>query len=182
MQTNFKRKIHPREATKCLSSPLARMPCKKNGMVPSPSKLHSCVNETKKISSTSHSSVKGMFQADDALSLSTFSSHLKHHLSRFTNIYIDPPVLSSQRKATWLFNYLTNSLPTDQDDVADVLSSSSTKPIAPHLGKLRLIKSPAEQAVMRAAADISASAHTKARASLCYQQIVIYTFYTLIRL
>jgi len=126
--------------------------------------FHSRVNETKNLSSTSHSSVKEMYHADDALSLSTFSSHLKHLLPRFTNIYIDPPILSSRRKATWLFNYLANSLPSDKDDVADILSSSNTKPIAPHLGKLRLIKSPAEQAVMRAAADISARAHTKVRA------------------
>jgi intermediate cleaving peptidase 55 len=133
-------------------------------MVPSTSKLHHSMNEYNEAASTSHSSVKEIFNADDALSLSTFSSHLRSLLSHFTNIYIDAPIHSSRRKATWLFNYLTNSLLSDRDDLADVLSSSHCLPIPPYLGELRSIKSLAEQAVMRAAADISARAHTKVRA------------------
>ena len=133
-------------------------------MVPSTSKLDLSTNEPNTTCSTSHSSVKEIFHADDALSLSTFSTHLKSLLSHFTNIYMDPPVRSSRRSASWLFNYLTSSLLSDKEDLADVLSTSSSKPIAPHLGKLRSIKSSAEQTVMRAAADISANAHTEARA------------------
>ena len=133
-------------------------------MVPSTSKLHYSMNERNTTCSTSYSSVKEIFHADDALSLSTFSTHLKSLLSHFPNIYMDPPVRSSRRSASWLLNYLTSSLLSDKDDLADVLSTSSSKPIAPYLGKLRSIKSSAEQAVMRAAADISAQAHTKARA------------------
>ena len=43
----------------------------------------------------------------------------------------------------------------------EALSSSRRKPLAPVVAKLRSIKSPAEQAVMRAAADISGTAFAK---------------------
>jgi intermediate cleaving peptidase 55 len=131
------------------------------------------LNEFNTAVSTSHSSAKDIFHADDALPLSSFRSHLKSLLPHFTNIYIDPPIQSSQRRATWLFNYLTNS---GKDDPTDVLSDSNSKPIAPYLGKLRSIKSLAEQAVMRATADISARAHTKVLWSLA----VHFPTYTLI--
>lgn len=43
----------------------------------------------------------------------------------------------------------------------EALNSSRRKPLAPVVAKLRSIKSPAEQAVMRAAADISGTAFAK---------------------
>jgi Xaa-Pro aminopeptidase len=43
----------------------------------------------------------------------------------------------------------------------EALNSSRRKPLAPVVAKLRSIKSPAEQAVMRAAAGISGTAFAK---------------------
>ena len=112
-------------------------------------------------SSTAHSLVKDLFHADDALSLSSLPSHLKSLLPNFANVYIDSLLQSTRRRATSLFNYLRNSAISDKNNLADIISNLSTKPIAPHIGKLRTLKSRAEQAAMHAAANISARAHTK---------------------
>jgi len=113
------------------------------------------------ICSTSYSAAKKIFHADDALSINNLPSHLKCLLPQFSDVYIDLPNKSSRRKSNWLLNYLPGSLLSDTDSVLDSLFSSSRKPLAPQLGRLRSIKSAAEQAVMRKAADISAQAHTK---------------------
>lgn len=59
--------------------------------------------------------------------------------------------------------YLSPDAParSEPEIALDALSSSKRRPLAPVIGRLRAIKSPAEQAVMRAAADISSYAHMK---------------------
>jgi len=111
--------------------------------------------------STGYSAAKKIFQADDALPISNLPSHLKGLLPQCSSVYIDLPNNSSRRKSNWLLNCLPGSLLSDTDSLLDHISSLSRKPLAPQLGKLRSIKSAAEQAVMRKAADISARAHTK---------------------
>lgn len=111
----------------------------------------------KKPSSTGHSAAKNLFQTDDVLSINNFVSHLKS-LPHYSNVYVDLPntsIKSPRSKAKWLLPYLSG-LSSSQKDLFE-----EQKPLAPHIGKLRAIKSPAEQTVMRAAADISAHAHTK---------------------
>lgn len=45
----------------------------------------------------------------------------------------------------------------------EALSGSQRKPLAPEVANLRAIKSKCEQDIMRAAADISGTAHAKVR-------------------
>ncbi len=111
----------------------------------------------RKPSSTGHSAAKNLFQTDDVLSIDNLVSHLKS-LPHYSNVYVDLPntsIKSPRPKTKWLLTYLSG-LSSLQKDLFE-----EQKPLAPHIGKLRAIKSPAEQAVMRAAADIGAHAHTK---------------------
>jgi Xaa-Pro aminopeptidase len=50
---------------------------------------------------------------------------------------------------------------TEYDSVVEAISHSRRKPLAPKIAHLRAIKSEAELAVMRTAADISGRAHAK---------------------
>lgn len=56
--------------------------------------------------------------------------------------------------------YLSRSS-QEHDTLLESLSGQKRRPLAPEVGRLRAIKSEAEQKVMRAAADISSHAHTK---------------------
>lgn len=60
-----------------------------------------------------------------------------------------------------MLNFLSGSLATERDEIIESIFSSARRPLAPQLAKWRVIKSEAEQKVMRHAADISAHAHTK---------------------
>ena len=51
----------------------------------------------------------------------------------------------------------------EYDALLDSLSGLGRRALAPEVGRLRAVKSKAEQAVMRQAADISARAHNKVR-------------------
>lgn len=57
-----------------------------------------------------------------------------------------------------------SGVPESEKELLEDLPSSMRRPLAPLLGKLRLIKSSAELEVMRAAADVSANAHSKVTA------------------
>jgi len=118
----------------------------------------------KLIYSTSLSAAKDIFQADDTLSIDKFGSHLKSLLSTASLVYVDlpnPPPKTTRKKPRSLLKYLSGPSPTEQDDIIDSISGSMRRPLAPQIGKLRSIKSKAEQQVMRQAADISGRAHAK---------------------
>ncbi|KAJ3505687.1 hypothetical protein NLJ89_g7287 [Agrocybe chaxingu] len=120
---------------------------------------------------TSLSSAKNLFHADETMPISSFASHLKAILPTSSHVYVDlpnPTFWSSRQKGKGLLNYLTGSVSSlnpmggvDKEEVMKYLSGSAQRPLAPQVGKLRVLKSKAEQEVMKAAADISAKAHTK---------------------
>ncbi|KAF8966401.1 peptidase M24 [Flammula alnicola] len=112
--------------------------------------------------STSLSAAKEIFQADNTLSINTLSSHVKSILPHSSHVYVDLPTSKPTRKKPKSFlTYLTNPSALENDELIDSISNSIRRPLAPQLGKLRAIKSKAEQAVMREAADISGRAHAK---------------------
>jgi intermediate cleaving peptidase 55 len=116
------------------------------------------------IHSTSLAAAKEIFQADETMSINSFGSQVKSLLPHASHIYVDVPAIttkSTRRKPKSFLKYLTGPSSTDSDELIDSISSSIRRPLAPQMGKLRSIKSRAEQAVMRSAADISGRAHAK---------------------
>ncbi|KAF8169506.1 peptidase M24, structural domain-containing protein [Pholiota molesta] len=113
---------------------------------------------------TSLAAAKEIFQADETMSINNFGSQVKSLLPHASHIYVDVPAIttkSTRRKPKSFLKYLTGPSSTDSDELIDSISSSIRRPLAPQMGKLRSIKSRAEQAVMRSAADISGRAHAK---------------------
>ncbi|KAF9066863.1 peptidase M24 [Rhodocollybia butyracea] len=113
--------------------------------------------------STTFTDACQIFRADDARHWKEFSTYLRSIVYQYSNIYLDLPASRMQRssKATTksLLKYLNG--PSETDIVLDSLGKSRPKPLSPEIGRLRAIKSPAEQKLMRAAADISGRAHAK---------------------
>ncbi|KAJ7896040.1 peptidase M24 [Mycena olivaceomarginata] len=110
-----------------------------------------------------------LFQADDARSIDQFSSHLRSVLSTYSNVFVDVPPAprgafkSSKFTTKSILKYLSPAVTprTEYDSVVEAISHSRRKPLAPKIAHLRAIKSEAELAVMRTAADISGRAHAK---------------------
>ncbi|KAG9317064.1 peptidase M24 [Chiua virens] len=101
-----------------------------------------------------------IFKADDARSIQSLPSQLKSLTSLYSNIYIDVPNSSSKRSprsAKSLLRYLSPPIHprSEYETVVESLSASRRRDLAPHIAKLRAIKSEREQQVMRTAADIS---------------------------
>lgn len=121
-----------------------------------------------------------LFNSDESLPISSFSSHLKSTIAHHTKasrardggqVFIDTPAITFSRTRDRSFlKHLSSSLYLEKanakSDVAKLyegagLNSGNVKPLSPHVAKLRAIKSPVEQRVMRMAADISGRAHAK---------------------
>jgi intermediate cleaving peptidase 55 len=121
--------------------------------------------------STSVEDAAALFKANLAMHISSFPSQLKSLISLSSYIYLDLPVSatprSSKSRPKSILKYLTGSVParTEYDSIVEALSGSRRKPLAPEVGKLRAFKSKCEQDIMRAAADISGTAHAKVRMS-----------------
>ncbi|KAI0676693.1 peptidase M24, structural domain-containing protein [Trametes maxima] len=116
---------------------------------------------------TSPEEVVRNFGADEAEPISAFPSALRNLATSADQIYLDIPTHSKRIRASSprsLLKYLSPSSGLSRgeyDSLVDSLSSSKRRPLSPEVGRLRAIKSKAEQAVMRQAADISARAHNK---------------------
>ncbi|KAH0839539.1 peptidase M24 [Lanmaoa asiatica] len=115
---------------------------------------------------TSFNDALNIFKADDARSIQSFPSQLKSLASLYSNIYIDVPNSSSKRSprtAKSLLRYLSPPVQpkSEYETVVESLSASRRHHLAPHVARLRAIKSEREQQVMRAAADISGRAFAK---------------------
>jgi Xaa-Pro aminopeptidase len=105
-----------------------------------------------------------LFSLDASFPISSLSSHLRSLLPLYSHVYADPPLPQPTRpsanpKSMWKF--WSSCLPSEHDSVLHMVSASKRKPLAPEVGRLRSIKSTAEQEVMAMAADISARAHSK---------------------
>ncbi|KAF5322673.1 hypothetical protein D9619_001139 [Psilocybe cf. subviscida] len=110
---------------------------------------------------TSIDDAKAIFQADDALSIHSFNTRVKSLAPTASHVYVDIPGSSSSRKPKSLLKYLTSTLGAEGEEALDGILASVRRPLAPQVGKLRAVKSKAEQRVMRQAADISGRAHAK---------------------
>ncbi|KAJ8514895.1 hypothetical protein ONZ45_g7632 [Pleurotus djamor] len=107
-----------------------------------------------------------LFRADSADPIALFPTTLKSLLPRSENIYLDIPLSTYPSRRTThksLLRFLSSSISgrTEYEAIIDALSSSRRHPLAPQVARLRAIKSPAEQKIMREAADISGRAHAK---------------------
>jgi len=114
--------------------------------------------------STSLDAAKVLFAADDTLSISSIGTYLKSLTLHASNVYIDSPDSPSKlfkKNANSFLKYLTGTLASEKDSLFENISSSLRRPLEPQLGKLRAIKSKAEQKVMHGAATISGRAHAK---------------------
>jgi intermediate cleaving peptidase 55 len=114
--------------------------------------------------STSLNAAKVLFAADDALPISSIGTYLKSLTLYASNVYVDlldSPAKPLKKNASSLLKYLTGSEAFEKDPLFEIISSSQRRPLAPQLGKLRAIKSKAEQKAMHGAATISGRAHAK---------------------
>ncbi|KJA21690.1 hypothetical protein HYPSUDRAFT_41827 [Hypholoma sublateritium FD-334 SS-4] len=112
---------------------------------------------------TSLDDVKELLDTDETMSINGFDSQLKSLLPRASHVYTDIPELTTKTTRRKPTLSILQSLARSQSSgtlLNDIFHSIS-RPLAPQLGKLRAIKSKAEQQVMRAAADISGRAHAK---------------------
>ncbi|KAI9069540.1 hypothetical protein FKP32DRAFT_1671270 [Trametes sanguinea] len=111
--------------------------------------------------------VRKYFGADDAEPIGAFPSTLKSLAADASWVYLDIPTYTRRARTMTtksLIKYLSPSgglSRGDYDTLIESLSSSKRKPLSPEVGRLRAVKSKAEQKVMRQAADISARAHNK---------------------
>jgi intermediate cleaving peptidase 55 len=122
---------------------------------------------------TSIEDAASIFRADDVRHISFFSSHLKSLLPSFSHVFVDEPDTqrysrlprrSSAAIAKSILKHLSSSSEPDASGceyILSTISGSKRKPLAPEIARLRVIKSPAEQKVMRAAGDISGRALAK---------------------
>ena len=117
--------------------------------------------------STSFEDAAALFKANLALPTTSFPSHLKSLASLSSHVYLDLPASASPRSSKLrpksIMKYIANSLParSGYDSIVETLNGSKRKPLAPEVARLRAIKSKCEQDMMRAAADISGTAHAK---------------------
>jgi len=112
---------------------------------------------------TPFTDAKTHFAFDESLPFHTLPRTLRSLLPSFDSIYVDILNPSSRRSSPRsILKYLSPSTePRSECDTIGALNSPRRKALAPVVAKLRSIKSPAEQAVMRAAAGISGTAFAK---------------------
>lgn len=96
--------------------------------------------------------------ASQAYALSRLPDILHSLLPQTTTIYVDLP--PSKSKRSFFSSLLPYGSQADTDASLGKLPSSKLRPLAGLVHQLRGKKSPAEVALMKAAADISAKAHT----------------------
>jgi len=112
---------------------------------------------------TSHEDAANIFNADDVFSIDQLASSLKSIIGYYSNVFVDVPSGSIRKRGRSttksLLRFLSSS--SEFDSIVEALLSSRRKPLAPEVARLRAVKSPCEQRIMRAAADISGSAHAK---------------------
>ncbi|KAF8131164.1 Creatinase/Aminopeptidase P [Boletus edulis] len=94
---------------------------------------------------TSFNDASSMFKADDAQSIQSFPDQLKSLASIYSNIYFDVSNSSkrSPRTAKSLLRYLSSPVQprSEYDTIVESLSASRRHDLAPHVVKLRAIKS-----------------------------------------
>jgi hypothetical protein len=139
--------------------------------------------QTLSVRSTSFELVQEHCASDDAQPSSSFFATLKATLDRAEHVYVDLPegASSSRRKSAFdlfgpaekskrMLDYISGrkANKTEYDKLVESLTAPKRRPLAPEVGVLRAVKSVHEQKVMRAAAEISAKAHTKVGLSLAF--------------
>ncbi|KDQ28810.1 hypothetical protein PLEOSDRAFT_1102850 [Pleurotus ostreatus PC15] len=158
-----------------VAAPIKYMSAKKNSSSPKGYRMHLFCGgkDTDKEkwdgARTTFRDAAKIFNADEATSIDEFPTYLKSIIHQYSNVYVDlPPSVLRKRggpkyASKGLLRFLASPMSgrTDHEAVIDALASSRRKPLASEVGKLRNIKSPAEQQIMRAAADISGRAHAK---------------------
>jgi len=159
----------PNEGTECHSSRPARARRRKSGMVQGRwlSSPTTCPRP-QSTASTTFADAKAHFAFDESLPFHTLPRTLRSLLPAYDNIYVDILNPSSRRSSPRsILKYLSPSSEprSEYDIIMEALNSSRRRPLAPMVAKLRSIKSPAEQAVMRAAAGISGTAFAKVNLS-----------------
>ncbi|KZT13168.1 uncharacterized protein LAESUDRAFT_690390 [Laetiporus sulphureus 93-53] len=115
---------------------------------------------------TSSGDIVNMFGLDEAKDVQQLPGVLTKLLSDAEHVYVDMPARNNRHRTQGLrslFKYMGSAFTSQkgsmQDSVLDSLGALKPRPLAPEVGRLRSIKSTAEQQVMRAAADVSARAH-----------------------
>ena len=107
-------------------------------------------------SRTSFETAASVFGADEVLPIEELPSTLKKLSSHYDHIYTDGANKRGRSKS--LLRLFSNST---SESIVDTLPSAKRKSLAAEVGKMRAIKSEAEQRIMGQAAQISGRAHTK---------------------
>ncbi|KAI5116860.1 hypothetical protein M0805_009170 [Coniferiporia weirii] len=113
---------------------------------------------------TDFSTAAAVFGVDEVRFIDEFPTVLRDISSRYAYVYADGASTSRRvRQQKSLLRYLTSpsSARTEYEGIIDALPSSKRRSLAAELGKMRSVKSKAEQQVMLQAAQISGRAHAK---------------------
>jgi intermediate cleaving peptidase 55 len=113
---------------------------------------------------TTFADAKEHFAFDESLPFHTLPRMLRSLIPVYDNIYVDvlnPPSRRSSPRSILKYLSPSSEQRSEYDAIMEALNRSRRKSLAPIVAKLRSIKSPSEQAVMRAAADVSGTAFAK---------------------
>jgi intermediate cleaving peptidase 55 len=103
-----------------------------------------------------------LFGVDDSMDVLRLGHYLKSVSASYDNIYVDIPGISSTRRRS-LMERLSSAYPakSEVDSMLKGIPPFKIKPLAPSIHRLRKIKSEAEIKLIRNAANVSGSAHSK---------------------
>ena len=113
---------------------------------------------------TDFEAAASVFGVDEVKSIDQLPSSMKALISNHTYVYADSSSSSRRSRHRNMLQLLSN--PADQSDYEKIIGSlpqTRRRNLAPEVGKMRSIKSEAEQLIMRQAAKISGRAHAKVR-------------------
>ncbi|PAV20579.1 peptidase M24 [Pyrrhoderma noxium] len=113
-------------------------------------------------SRTDFEAAASVFGVDEVKSIDQLPSSMKALISNHTYVYADSSSSSRRSRHRNMLQLLSN--PADQSDYEKIIGSlpqTRRRSLAPEVGKMRSIKSEAEQLIMRQAAKISGRAHAK---------------------
>jgi len=115
-----------------------------------------------------------MFAVDEARSIEMLPTHLANSLPLFSHVYVETARQITSRRRPLQHNVSGSNL-LNVDVVLSEVSASKILPLCKEVHHLRKLKSAAEVALMRKAADISANAHAMARYCSSWLTVLILT-------
>jgi intermediate cleaving peptidase 55 len=118
-------------------------------------------------SRTSFNTAASVFSVDDVQPIEKLPETLESLASHYDHIYTDGAGKRRSQKSILKFLSSPTAARSELEGVIDTLPGSKRRSLVAEVGKLRVVKSEAEQRAMRQAAEISGCAHAKVSLNFC---------------